>query len=63
MFIPLGKAVVLCLKKKKKILAEGKKGSKYCLHGTCFVCVHLHKFVTEKKKCLYAYSEAIVEGC
>lgn len=47
MFIPLGKAVVLCFKE-EKFLAAGKEGIKYCLCGTCFVCVHFHKIVTEK---------------
>lgn len=62
MFIPLGKAVVLCLKKKKKFWQEAKKAVNTASMGPV-LCVYTFIKLSLKNNCLYAFSEAIVVGC
>lgn len=61
MFIPLGKAVVLCLKK-KNFWQEARKAVNAAYMGPV-LCMYIFIKLPLKNKCLYAYSEAIVVGC
>jgi len=62
MFIPLGKAVVLCLKKKKNFWQEARRTVNTAGMGPV-LCVYIFIKLSLKNKCLYAYSAAVVVGC